>query len=103
MKEFGTHEYENMAYINCDRAVEMKSLFYDFDTTRLIRSFSSISNTANHPGTTLIILDEIQETPLGVTALKYFSEDAPKYHKIVVGSLLGVSLHTGTCLSCHQS
>ena len=72
MKEFGTHEYENMSYINCDRAVEMKSLFYDFDTTRLIRSFSSISNTANHPGTTLIILDEIQETPLGITALNTF-------------------------------
>ncbi len=96
MKEFGTHEYENMAYINCDRVVEMKSLFYDFDTTRLIRSFSSISNTTIHPGTTLIILDEIQEAPLGITALKYFSEDAPEYHIIVAGSLLGVSLHTGT-------
>lgn len=96
IKEFGSHEYKNMAYINCDRTVEMKSLFYDFDVKRLIRSFSSISNTTISPETTLIVLDEIQETPQGITALKYFSEDAPEYHIIVAGSLLGVSLHTGT-------
>lgn len=96
IKEFGKNEFVNTVYINCDKVVEMKNLFFDFDTNRLIRAFSSITNEKIVAGETLIILDEIQEAPLAITALKYFCEDAPEYHIITAGSLLGVSLHSGT-------
>ena len=96
IKEFGKNEYKNVAYINCDRIVEMKSLFFDFNIKRLIRSFSAITNETIVPEDTLIVLDEIQEVPLAITALKYFCEEARQYHIIVAGSLLGVSLHGGT-------
>jgi len=96
LKEFGRNEFKNVVYINCDRTVEMKGLFFDFDTDRLLRAFGSIVEESIVPGETLIILDEIQETPLGITALKYFCEDAPQYHIIVAGSLLGISLHGGS-------
>lgn len=42
---------------------------------------------------TLIVLDEIQEAPRGLTALKYFQEKAPQYHVIAAGSLLGIAMH----------
>ena len=74
----------------------MKSLFFDFNIERLIRSFSAITNETIVPEDTLIVLDEIQEVPLAITALKYFCEEARQYHIIVAGSLLGVSLHGGT-------
>ena len=96
LKEFGRNEFRNVVYINCDRTVEMKGLFFDFDTDRLLRAFGSIVDESIVPGETLIILDEVQETPLGITALKYFCEDAPQYHIIVAGSLLGISLHGGS-------
>jgi len=96
LKEFGANEYKNVAYINCDKTIEMKSLFYDYDIQRLIRSFSSITKETILPETTLIILDEVQESPLALTSLKYFAEDAPEYHIIVAGSLLGIKLHSGT-------
>lgn len=96
IKEFGINEYKNVAYINCDRIAEMKSLFFDFNVERLIRSFSAITNETIVPEDTLIVLDEIQEVPLAITALKYFCEEARQYHIIVAGSLLGVSLHGGT-------
>ena len=48
------------------------------------------------PDDTLIILDEIQECPEAITTLKYFNENAPEYHIIVAGSLLGVAHHSGT-------
>ena len=96
LKEFGRNEFKNVVYINCDRTVEMKGLFFDFDTDRLLRAFGSIVEESIVPGETLIILDEIQETPLGITALKYFCEDAPQYHIIVAGSLLGISFHGGS-------
>ncbi|MDO5441564.1 MAG: ATP-binding protein [Bacillota bacterium] len=96
LKKFGEKEFKNTAYINCDKTAEMKSAFYDFDVKRLIRVFSSIAEETITPGETLIILDEIQEVPIGLTALKYFCEEAREYHIVVAGSLLGISLHEGS-------
>ena len=96
LKEFGNNEYKNIAYINCDESTEMQDAFSDLDTKRLIRFFSALTNTSITPGETLIILDEIQQVPLGITALKYFYENSPEYHIAVAGSLLGVTAHSGT-------
>lgn len=96
LKEFGKKEYSNVAYINCDEVTEMKTLFSDFNTDRLIRSISILSGVVIKPEETLIILDEIQVVPLGITAMKYFCENASEYHIVVAGSLLGVGLHEGT-------
>ncbi|SKB49861.1 hypothetical protein SAMN06296386_101275 [Lachnospiraceae bacterium] len=96
LKEFGTREYKNTAYINCDEEKSMQKAFSDFNTDRLIRVFSAISEVTIKPEETLIILDEIQTVPIGLTALKYFCENAPEYHIAVAGSLLGIGLHEGT-------
>ena len=96
LNEFGKKEYKNVVYINCDNNNEMKEMFYDFDVNRLILSFSALTNTRIEKENTLIILDEIQECPLGLTALKYFQEEAFEYHIIVAGSLLGITLHQST-------
>lgn len=96
LKEFGSREYESIAYINCDEDESVKRVFSDFDTDRLVRAFSAISGVAVKSGRTLIILDEIQEVPMGLTALKYFCENAPEYHIAVAGSLLGIGIHQGT-------
>lgn len=94
LKEFGRNEYKNVAYINCDDSPEILSLFSDYDIKRLLRGFSSISGEEIHLGETLIILDEIQSVPRGITSLKYFCENANEYHIVVAGSLLGVRLRT---------
>ena len=96
LKEFGKKEYSKLAYINCDNNTQMNLLFSDFDTSRLIRGFSAISGVTITPDDTLIVLDEVQEVPLAITALKYFQEDAPDYHIAVAGSFLGILLHGGT-------
>jgi predicted AAA+ superfamily ATPase len=96
LKKFGENEYESFADINCDDTPEMKIIFSDFDTQRLIRNFSSITGVEIIREKTLIVLDETQEVPNALTALKYFCENAPEYHIIVAGSLLGIGLHEGT-------
>lgn len=45
---------------------------------------------------TLLIFDEVQEVPRALASLKYFYEDAPQYHIVCAGSLLGIALHEGT-------
>lgn len=96
LKEFGKQEYENVAYINCDGNQEIAHIFAeDYDMQRVLMVIGAISKQPIVPGKTLIILDEIQELHKGLSALKYFCENAPEYHVAVAGSLLGVAMHQG--------
>ena len=96
LKEFGSHEYSEVVYINCDDNNDMQNMFVDYDVDRIIRSLSAISGVSIKPSTTLLIIDEIQEVERGLASLKYFCEKAPEYHVAVAGSLLGITLHEGT-------
>ena len=97
MKEFGRREYDQVAYINFESSDSLKSIFKeDFDVNRLITAFQIETGIRIRPDNTLIILDEIQEAERGITSLKYFCENAPQYHIIAAGSLLGITLHQKT-------
>lgn len=96
LKQFGATEYKNCVYINCDHNPMMDALFLDFDIKRILLVLSAQTKQQIIPGETLIIFDEIQESPLALTSLKYFCEDAPEYHVAVAGSLLGLQVHSGT-------
>lgn len=94
MKEFGKNEYESVAYINFEKSTQLADLFEaDFDIPRILRSIQLITGIIPQPGETLIIFDEIQSVKRGLLSLKYFFEDAPEYHIIAAGSLLGLSIH----------
>ena len=96
MKEFGKKEYEKCAYINFDENNRMINLFSgDFDIGRIIQGLKIESGVNIEPENTLIIFDEVQETPKALTALKYFCENANQYHIVAAGSLLGVAMHEG--------
>lgn len=96
LKEFGRTCYNHVAYINCDENEAVHDLFaHDYNMERILLSIGSITGVSIQPGKTLIILDEIQELPRGLNALKYFCENAPEYHVAVAGSLLGITLHQG--------
>lgn len=93
MKEFGKNEFSQVAYLNFESSVRLKSLFIqDFDIKRIIDTIEIELKININPQTTLLIFDEIQEVESGLTALKYFCENAPEYFIIAAGSLLGVSM-----------
>jgi len=94
MKEFGKKEFESVAYINFEKVTQLATLFEaDFDIQRILRSIQLATDIVPQAGKTLIIFDEIQSVKRGLLALKYFHEDAPQYHVIAAGSLLGLSIH----------
>ena len=96
IREFGRTQYRQTAYVNLDNNSRMTALFDgDFDVNRLIQGLKAETNVDIEPDSTLIVLDEIQEVPKALTALKYFCENAPQYHIVVAGSLLGVATHQG--------
>lgn len=97
MKEFGKKYFEKVAYINFDDNTRMEKLFEeDFDIERIIQGLKIEAGVNIEASNTLIILDEIQETPKALKALKYFCENASQYYIISAGSLLGVAIHEGT-------
>ena len=97
MQEFGKNYYEKCAYINFDSNNRMEELFStDFDIERIVQGLKIESGVNIEPENTLIIFDEIQEIPKALTSLKYFCENANKYHIVAAGSLLGVAMHEGT-------
>ncbi len=97
MKEFGKNEFEQVVYLNFESSERLKSLFStDFDIKRIISIIEIEVNHKIQSGKTLLIFDEIQEAEKGLTALKYFCEQAPQYYIVAAGSLLGVSLQKNT-------
>jgi len=96
IKEFGARFYQNVAYINFEANERMATLFAsDLDIPRLLTGLRIEAHTAIEPETTLIIFDEVQENPRALTSLKYFAENAPAYHIVAAGSLLGIAMHKG--------
>ena len=97
MKEFGRQEYKDTIYINFDSNSRMAELFAsDLDTERLIMGLEIYVGRKINPDNVLLIFDEVQEVPRALASLKYFYENAPEYHIVCAGSLLGIALHQGT-------
>lgn len=93
MRSFGQAHYDSVAYLNCDAEQLAKTLFAkDYNIDRILLSIQAITGVKPEPHRTLIILDELQEAPRGLHSLKYFRENAPDYHVMAAGSLLGITL-----------
>ena len=97
MKEFGKQAYQNTVYINFDSNSRMKNLFAsDLYVKRIVIGLELYVGHKIDPANTLLIFDEVQEVPRALSSLKYFYENAPEYHIVCAGSLLGIALHNGT-------
>lgn len=93
LKEFGKCYYENTAYFNFDENEEYKQFFETTkDVERILQNLTLASGQKITPENTLIIFDEVQESPKVINAMKYFCENAPQYHVACAGSLLGIAL-----------
>lgn len=91
---FGKQHYKNTAYFNMEGSAELAAVFErDLNPERIVRELAAKSGQSIFKGDTLIIFDEIQSCERALTSLKYFYEEAPEYHVIAAGSLLGVALN----------
>lgn len=93
MKHFGHTQFKYTAYFNFDSSQELCNEFSATkDPKRILRLLSLYTDVPLIPSETLIIFDEIQECNPALNSLKYFQEEAPDYHIIAAGSLLGITL-----------
>ena len=93
IREFAQRAYQNHVYVNFEDDEILRNVFtQDFDIERIISVVGLRMHTVIDSDT-LIIFDEIQAAPRGITSLKYFFEKAPQLHVVAAGSLLGISSH----------
>lgn len=92
--EFGRTHYDNVAYFNFETNPKLNETFDEnISPDYLIPILSHIAGQTIVREKTLIVFDEVQLCERALTSLKYFCEDAPDYHIIVAGSLLGVAVN----------
>lgn len=97
LTELGNREFDNVAYVNLDGNKVMQEQFdQGYDLARILQIIQIQTKEVIHPHRTLIILDEIQEVPKALTSLKYFAEQRPDLAIAAAGSLLGITMHSGT-------
>jgi hypothetical protein len=96
LKKFGEQHYKHVAYFDFDASEELCREFEQTkDPHRLIPVLQLYTSEPILPGETLIVFDEIQQSNKALNSLKYFCDNAPEYHIVAAGSLLGVSLSCG--------
>lgn len=96
IRKFGEKEFSKVAFFSMDRNEKAREVFEKGSSTAdMLIALSAISQIDITPGDTLLVLDEIQDCPKALEALKFFCEDMPDLHIVVAGSLLGLSLHEG--------
>ena len=95
--EFGRTSYKYTAIFNFDKQEELKGIFEKTkDVKRILSELSLYTDVPLVESETLIFFDEIQDCKAALNSLKYFKEDAPGYHVIAAGSLLGVAVNRKT-------
>jgi hypothetical protein len=88
VRQFGG-KFKNFAEINFELLIDAGEIFKtDLKPDRIIRDISLLLQTKITPKETLLFLDEIQEAPEALKALRYFYELMPELHVIAAGSLL---------------
>ncbi len=91
LQSFGKSSYEKIAYFNFEKEESLDSYFLgNIDPTRILSLLSIHSGISIEPENTLIVFDEVQESPRALNSLKYFCEEANNYHLAAAGSLLGI-------------
>lgn len=93
VEDFGKQHFENHVTLNLELSPEYKPCFDNLDPQKILTAIELLTNTTITPGDTLLFIDEIQECPNAIMALRYFKEKMPKLHVIAAGSLLDFTLN----------
>ena len=97
LKKFGKDQFEHCAYFSLDEEEGVCGIFRTTKNPKqIIEQLSFLTEVPILPQKTLLILDEIQDCPEAISAMKYFCEKAPEYAVVCAGALLGLAFgHEG--------
>lgn len=93
VEKFGNEHFTNIVIVNFEQYPEYAKCFDTLDPVKIVSAIELVSGSKIELGSTLVFLDEIQECPRAILALRYFKEQLPQLHVIGAGSLLEFTLN----------
>ena len=87
VNEFGS-QFDNYLYFNLERNENAKLFEMEIPLDDLVNMLYASVGKVKKEGTTLLFIDEIQNTPKTIALLRYFYEQRPDLYVIAAGSLL---------------
>ncbi len=93
IEKFGREEFEHLVIANFEYMPELITCFDTLNPNEICSKLEVFLNQKIIPGKTLLFLDEIQNCPKAITALRYFKEKMENLHVIAAGSLLEFALN----------
>lgn len=88
IQSFGQEEFDGVVTINFEESPGYCACFEEMHPQRIVAQIELLAQQKIVPGKTLLFLDEIQQCPNGLKALRYFKERLPELHVVAAGSLL---------------
>lgn len=88
IEAFGKAEFKSLLTINFETSTKFRACFESLEPSTIIRELELLTRQKVVYGETLLFLDEIQQCPKALQALRYFKEKMPQLHVIAAGSLL---------------
>jgi predicted AAA+ superfamily ATPase len=92
IEKFAETNFANYVTVNFEFMPEFSQCFDTLDPEKIINKISIMTGQSIIPGQSLLFLDEIQECPKAIQALRYFKEKMSRLHVIGAGSLLEFAL-----------
>lgn len=92
IESFGKKYFNHVLVINFELNPEYKKCFQTLVPQEICESIKILSQQKLIAGQSLLFLDEIQDCPAAIQALRYFKENMPELHVIGAGSLLELVL-----------
>ena len=94
LEEFGHEYFDNVVYLNMEIEIALaRFLDKELSPSKIMQFVEALKGEHITAGKTLLFFDEIQACERALTALKYFCEQAPQYHVVAAGSLLGIAVN----------
>jgi uncharacterized protein len=92
VESFADQHFEHTVVVNFELEPELAACFENLQPSAICQAISAIKKQPIIPGKTLLFLDEIQDCPNAIRALRYFKEKYNELHVIGAGSLLDLAL-----------
>ncbi|MBL4817892.1 MAG: ATP-binding protein [Deltaproteobacteria bacterium] len=96
VEKLGQTAFESFITVNFEKKPDLAACFTDLDPKSILSKLELALDTRILPGQSLLFLDEIQNCPQAILALRYFKEEMPALHVIAAGSLLEFVLNEGS-------
>lgn len=94
VEEFGRREFVSLITLNFEKNPEYKDIFNSLEPVDILEKIVLFSGKRVEPGKTLLFLDEVQDCPRAIMAMRYFFEEVPALHVIAAGSLVEFTLES---------